>query len=183
MSHNLPTIHEDDDKFVSPINMDDIMNRILETNKEDYLEGNIVEEMEDGPINLEDYVLAEEEVEFGKYVNLLNIFNCYFKKLFERKESEHLFGNINPEQADATNKSLEFLYEEIFKFNNSLEEDKDILYDPDDDNLDINSCKELYILCIDHAPVYVCKFLLPILQYLGEEDWLEMEWNIMPLKN
>ena len=180
MSQNLPTIYEDDDKFVSPINMDDIMTRILE-NKDD----TPIDEIDDPdkPINLYDYVLADEEIEFGKYINLLNIFNCYFKKLFVKKESEHLFGDINSEQVDSTNKSLEFLYEEIFKFNNSIEEDKDMLYEPDDDNLDINSCKELYILCIDHAPVYVCKFLLPLLQYLGGENWLEMEWNIMPLKN
>lgn len=180
MSHQLPTIYEDEDNFVSPINMDNVMNRILE-NKDDIL----CEENNDPdqPINLEDYILADEEIEFGKHINLLNIFNCYFKKLFEKKESDHLFGGIDIDKDDSTNKSLEFLYEEIFKFNKSIEEDKDILYDPDDDNLDINKCKELYILCIDHAPVYVCKLLLPLLQYLGEQDWLEMEWNIMPLKN
>jgi len=179
-SSQLPTIYEDDDNFVSPINMDDVMKKILESKDDTIIEEDYDD---DAPINLEDYVLADEEIEFGKYVNLLNVFNCYYKKLFEKKESDNLFGDIDPSKLDSTNKSLEFLYEEVFKFNHSIEEDKDILYEPDDDQLDINKCKELYILCIDCAPVYVCKFLLPLLQHLGEQDWLEMEWNIMPLKS
>lgn len=179
MDNQLGTIHEDEE-FVSPIDMNDIMNKIIETNKEDDV---FDEENKDIPFNIDDYKLADEEIEFGKHINLLNIFTCYYKKLFERKEHEHMFEGTNPEIRDSTNRCIEFLYEEIFKFNKSDEEDKDVLYEPDDDNLDINKCKELYILCIDNSPVLVCKFLLPILQYLGEQDWLNIEWSIMPLKN
>lgn len=200
MNHLLPIINEDDDNFTPSINMDNIMKRILgsdddnfvsEVNMDNIMEkilqsnDDIIEKLDDldKPINIEEYALADEEIEFGKYVNMINIFTCYFKKLFERKESDNLFAGINIEVEDSTNKSLEFLYDEIIKFNSSMEDDKDILYDPDDDLLDINNCKELYILCVDHSPLYACKFLLPLLQYLGGENWLEMEWNIMPLKN
>lgn len=179
MSNILDTIHEDEE-FVSPVDMNNTLQRLLDSKDNDNLEGIDDRNVE---FDIKDFKLADEEIEFSKYMNLINIFNCYFKKLFERKESDHMFEGINLEDSDSTNRCLEFLYEEVFKFNNSNDEDKDTLYDPDDDQLDINKCNELYILCIDHSPVYVCKFLLPLLQYLGEQDWLEIDWSIMPLKN
>ena len=43
--------------------------------------------IEDDEINIDDYVLAEEELEFGSFINLINIYTCYFKQVFERKQN------------------------------------------------------------------------------------------------
>jgi hypothetical protein len=134
-------------------------------------------------INIDDYTLAPEENEYGNFVNLLNIFTCYYKKLFNKKETASIFDGIDYDKKDSTNRYLEFLYEEIFKFKKSTLEDKEILYGPEVDDIDINKCNELYALYIDNELVYMCKFLLPLLQDLSEKDWLEMNWSIMPLKN
>ena len=134
-------------------------------------------------IDINDYMPAPEENEYGNFVNLLNIFTCYYKKLFAKKETSSIFEGIDYEKVGSTNRYMEFLYEEIFKYNKSTVEDKDVLYDPEDNDIDINKCNELYALYIDNEIKYVCKFILPVLQSLSEMNWLEVEWSIMPLKN
>ena len=164
--------------------MDDYLENIDDNkNKLDEEEDNL--ELFDRQININDYELAEEEVEFRSYINLLNIYTCYYKKLFVKNKNITMFENIDYEKLDSTNKCLELLYEEIYKFNKSLEDDKDILYDPDDENIDINQCKELYSFYIGTEPKYVCKYLLPLFKYVGEtyKNWTEIDWSILPLKS
>lgn len=138
---------------------------------------------EEEEVNINDYVVAEEEKEYGNYVSLLNIYTCYFKQLFRRKQDETIFDHVDYEKKNSTNKCMEFLYEEIHKFNISKEEDREMLYSPDDMTIDINLCNELYSLYINSEPLYVCKYLLPILQYLTTTEWHSIDWSIIPLKN
>ena len=77
-------------------------------------------------INVDDYELAEEESEFGIYVGLLNIFTCYFKQLFRRQQDETMFDHTDNSK-DSTNRCMEFMYEQINKYNSSEESDKDLL--------------------------------------------------------
>ena len=143
----------------------------------------------DEVINIDDYVLAEEETEFGNLTNLVNIFTCYFKQLFERKEYATIFDGLDYDKEDektgkctSTNKCMEHMYEEMFKYNKSIEEDKDILYDPDSDLINIDICEELYVLYVDSEPKFVCKFIMPILHNLSNSDWSNIEWSILKIK-
>lgn len=139
-------------------------------------------------INIDDYVLAEEEHEFGEFTNLINIFTCYFKQLFEKNQNSTVVDGFDYEKEDlegrclSTNKCLEFMYEEIFKFNKSSDEDKDDLYDPDSDLINIDNCSELYTLYIDGNPKFVCKFILPILHHLASIKWNDINWSIIKIK-
>lgn len=137
---------------------------------------------EDEEIDINDYVVAEEDQEFRSHVNLLNIYTCYFKQLFRRNQGETLFDHVDYDKKNSTNKCMEFLYDEINKFNESTIEDKDILYEPDDISVDINKCTELYTLYINSEPLYLSKFLLPLFQYLATIDWYNIEWSIIPIK-
>ena len=78
---------------------------------------------------------------------------------------------------------MEFLYEEMFKYKNATEKDKDVLYELDDNDIDITKCQELYTLYIDDVPIYVAKFLLPLVKYLTTQKWTEINWYIIPIKN
>lgn len=143
----------------------------------------------DEVINIDDYIPAEEEIEFGNFTNLINIFTCYFKQLFEKKQHANMFDGFDYEKTDnikciytSTNRCMEFMYEEIFKFNKSNEDDKDMLYGPDDDKININNCDELYTLYIESEPKFVCKFILPILQHLSTQKWTDIDWSILKIK-
>lgn len=146
-------------------------------------EENNIEDDDNIPIDINDYIPAEEEIELSETTGILNIFTCYFKQLFESKQNSNMFDSVDIDKKDGTNRCLEFLYEEMFKFNNSKETDKDMLYDLDDDDLNIDEVKELYMLSIDSIPLYVCKFLLPLLKYLSTQKWNEINWTILPIKN
>ena len=143
----------------------------------------------DEDININDYIPAEEELEFSGFTNLINIFTCYFKQLFEKKQHATVVDGFDYEKTDdakciytGTNRCMEFMYEEIFKFNKSKEDDKDILYDPDSDEVNIDNCNELYTLYINSEPKFVCKFIVPILQYLSTQEWIDIDWSIIKIK-
>ena len=142
----------------------------------------VVEGEGEEEIDINDYVVADEDQEFRNHVNLLNIYTCYFKQLFRRNQGETLFDHVDYDKKNSTNKCMEFLYDEINKFNESTIEDKDILYEPDDISVDINKCTELYTLYINSEPLYLSKFLLPLFQYLATIDWYNIEWSIIPIK-
>jgi hypothetical protein len=135
-------------------------------------------------IDINDYELAPEEKEFNSQANFINVFTYYFKQLFGKDNSTNIFENIDYDNKNSTNRCMEFIYEEIFKFNNSKIIDKDMLFSPDDDTLDINctSFLELYALYIDNEPIYICKFILPIIGYLCGLDWGNIDWNIVKIK-
>lgn len=132
----------------------------------------------DTPPIIEEYTLAEEEVEQLSIINLLNIYICYFKQLHTYKQSDHMFINVDPSKEDSTNKCMEQLYEEIYKFSQSADSDKDILFAPND--IDIDASEELYILYIDSNPIYCSKYLIMILKYLGTLDWMNINFTIVP---
>lgn len=133
-------------------------------------------------ININDYKFAEEENEFNSYVALLNIYTCYFKQLFRRQQDETMFDHLD-EKKDSTNKCMECLYDEIYKYNKSDEPDKNELYDLNEDNnlLEDFQSKGSYVLYLNNTPLYVCKYLLPLLQYLTTIDWPNSNWSIIPL--
>lgn len=140
-------------------------------------------------INIDDYVPAEEENEFGNFTSLINIFTCYFKQLFEKKQQSTIFDGLDYEKEDektgrctSTNRCMEYMYEEIFKYNRSVEEDKDILYDPDSDLINIDNCDELFVLYVENDPKFVCKYILPILHHLSTIEWNNVIWSILKIK-
>ena len=138
------------------------------------------EEVENVDIN--DYEKANDDEDYIIFVDLLNVYNCYYKQLHQKKQESTLFEDVNMESDDSTNKCLEFLYEEMFKYKKSLVADKDFLYDPSDSEVDINKWEEMYALYIEEEHKYVCKYILPLLHYVASLDWTLLNWNIRPLK-
>ncbi len=136
-----------------------------------------------GEIDINDYIPADEETEFNNFTSLLNVFTCYFKQLFSKNQESTMLDDVDYTKTNSTNKCMEFMYEEMFKFNKSLDIDKDILYHPDDDCVDINQCNELYVIYIDSEPKYTCKYLLPLMQYVGTLHWTTIDWSIIKLKD
>lgn len=134
----------------------------------------------DDDLKIEDCVKDNEEDSI--FVNMSNIYLVYFKKLFNKKESYKLFEDIKDEDDENTNRCMELLYEDMLKFNSSDVQDKDLLYYPDDEDLNIDLCEELYTLQIDNKPVFSCKFLLPLVRYLAEKEWTSINWLIVPIK-
>ena len=132
-------------------------------------------------INLEDYTIADDEIEYKPQIDLMNIFLVYFKKMFERQEKANMFDHIDYEKDNSTNKCLEMIYEEMLKYNNSKYDDKDVLYLPQD--IDIKKFTELYCLYVENEQKYCSRSLLVLLKYTTSLNWVNINWSIVPLTN
>lgn len=129
-------------------------------------------------INLDEYQLEIET--HDDIVELLNIYLCYYKKLYKTNPNNHMFENINFDHDDSTNRCLENLYSEIQKFKNSTNPNSNILFEPSD--IDIKNHKELYALYIDEKIIYIALYLLPLLKYISTIEWQTKNWNIIPIR-
>ena len=131
--------------------------------------------------NPDDYIQASEEQTIGKYVDLMNIFTVYFRTLFKKDPTLHIFQGIDYNKRDSTNRQMELFYEHLTMYKeNEHDEDLTSIYSVDD--VDINKCRELYILKIDKLE-YACQFIIPLISLLSEvQNWNETDWSILPVK-
>lgn len=134
--------------------------------------------------NIYNFMLDPSEENENKFVDMLNVFICYFKKFHNKQEKTNMFETIDYDNDDSTNKCMEFLYEEMSKFNNykDQDQDKDVLFDPNTNEIDIKDVKELYMLMIDNKETLISKLLLPMIKYVSTIDWINTNWIIIPLK-
>jgi hypothetical protein len=131
--------------------------------------------------NPNEYEVDPEEKEVADSINLLNIYLCYYKQLFQCRPNEHMFEHIDVRKKESTNRCIEKFYDEITKYKESIDQEEKIkLCDPD--TFDLNKVDELYLLLLDNEPYKVCQTLFPILEYLSNIDWNRKQWNIIPLK-
>lgn len=129
---------------------------------------------------MNNYTLADEEKEHGKNVNLLNIFLVYYRNLFQKNTDLHMFQDINYFEYDSTNRHMELFYNELIKYKEKLhDEDKTSIYPIED--IDIDDCEELYVLKYD-GKEYGCQYIIPLMSLLSEYDWLNNDWELIPIK-
>lgn len=130
--------------------------------------------------NPDDYVHATEEKIIGRYVTLMNIFTVHFRTLFNKDPTLNIFQGVDYDKLDSTNRQMELFYEHLTKYKEN-EHDDDLVSIYSVDDVDINKCRELYILKIDKSE-YACQFIIPLISLLSEENWGELEWSILPVK-
>lgn len=160
----------------------------LNSPQSDYVDESSGEyEIDPNEIDINDYIPANEyqetaDNEFKQDINILNILTYYYKQVHEITEKISLFDGIeaNTNDMTATNKAMEWVYAEIFRYEKSDKEDKDVLYNPDDE-INFEAYTELYCLMINDEPVYACSFILPLVMYLNTIQWLELDWDIVNL--
>lgn len=132
-------------------------------------------------INLDNYELAPEEKETNKYINLINIYICHYRRVYN-SDDPNIFKNIDNNDITSTNRYLELFYQEIEKFNSIDDEKKNTLYHIMSDKVNMDDHKELYILFISNKPQYMANNLIILLDYLSEKDWENISWSIFPIK-
>src|SRR5579883_855835 len=94
--------------------------------------------------NEENEKYSENEViDMEYYVSLLNIFQTYYKKLYNKPEDEDIFFEIDIDCETSTNRSMELLYEYMHEYKMNKEKG-DIFIDLYDENIDESKFDELY---------------------------------------
>lgn len=166
-----------------------LLDKIYNLNQEqdEELDEELDEEPTTNPVdnkqnNLDDYHIPENLKQSENGFTFLNVFMCYYKKLFYKTEQTSMFEDIDYNNIKSTNRMMEFLYSEVFKYKKYQDDDDFVaLYEPGIINVD--DCKELYALTIDGKYNKVCRFLVPIITFVSENyEWNKIDWAIIPLK-
>lgn len=117
-------------------------------------------------------------------VNFYNVFLCYYKRLFQNKPDTNMFSGVDHEDDKSTNRCMELLYDEMYKYREAVKKDKTCADIVDSDSLNIDQCDELYLLIVDDDKEYVCQLLLPLIKFISQlESWETTSWSIMNLKS
>ena len=121
-----------------------------------------------------------------KIVDIMNIFQTYYKILFKKDKNVNMFDCINIEDETSTNRSLELFYEHIFKYKDYENKNKiefiELYNEDDEDVMKLNS-DELYALLIENNISKLSPSLFSIISYLANNyNWRTTIWKIINLK-
>ncbi len=127
-----------------------------------------------------------EEDKEDKIVDIINAFQTYYKILFNKKENVNMFEELDTNNPLSTNRSMEFLFEHIYKYNEN-EKNKNgnnKLYNETDD-INLDDYDEFYTLIINGEIQKLSNSLFSIIEYLvtTNKNWYEIKWKIINLKN
>lgn len=135
----------------------------------------------DDDIDINDYIPESKESNFVPF-DLFNVFTCYYKQLYQVKQEASMLDGTDADKNDSTNRCIELFYEEIHKFRISDDPNKDVVYSPDDEDIDYDNSNEIFVVHMNSEPTYATKYMLPLLRYISELNWLEIDWSIVKLK-
>lgn len=144
---------------------------------------------EEAAINPDDYELAEEEMEFKKYHDLINAYIIHINSL--NNKQTNLFEGIDYKDKTSTNRNLEMFYDELYKYNiaNKKNNEKFItLYDPQlyKQLYEISNDEPLYqVTCnmnTDNEERGVTHSLITALLFVtGHDNWTEIPWQVIQI--
>ncbi|AYV81747.1 MAG: hypothetical protein Harvfovirus58_5 [Harvfovirus sp.] len=136
-------------------------------------------------IDLSEYHVPEDKKTEAMYVDILNIFNIYFRYLFNKEPTSTLFEGIDHNDPTATNRPLEKLYEEINNYKNTKDSRLIDIFDPilyretylsgDDDVLPEDH--PFYLVDVD-GDQKVTHNLITALKYISATNWQSNSWAI-----
>ena len=155
----------------------------MEDNKEEILNNDINHDINhdiNNDINEEDYSYED------KLLNIINAFQIHYKKLFKKENNENMFNEVDTNNPLSTNRSMEFLYEHLYKYKENIKNNNGLnnLYN-EDDNFDMEKPEEFYALIINGDINKMSASLYGLIEYFVglKEDWWDMKWEIINLKN
>ncbi len=126
----------------------------------------------------------DDYTEENKMVNIINAFQTYYKRLFKRDDNENMFSDMDTTDPLATNRSMEFLYDHIFKYQEIIKKKQLILFN-ESDKFNLDDYEEFYALLINHEIIKLSESVYALIEFLilEKENWFESKWEIMNLKN
>lgn len=150
------------------------------------------------------YSNDNEFIDMNNYVQLLNIFQTYYKRLYNKPFNEDLFYEVDLNVENSTNRSMELLYEYLYEYklnkikgekyinlyneniiNNKSNINENIINEQSNINnnkLNINDFDDIYCLLIDNKINMYSPCFLSLLIYLINIDWINVNWTITKIK-
>ena len=95
--------------------------------------------------------------------------------------------NINLSKKESTNLCIETFYEHLLEYKTLCQEHRNDnnqieLLDPKKINIeDYEGIYNLYQLNIEDDTMYCCQSIIPLIQYLAELEWNNIDWTIIKI--
>lgn len=120
--------------------------------------------------------LATEEF----LVELLNIFQVYYRNLYNKDVKENMFDGVDFKNPSSTNRSMELFFEIFheYKENKSKNENLTKVFEPDEQIFTEN----IYALLIDDNINKISPCLFSLIIHLGTNNWQDINWKITKIK-
>lgn len=127
--------------------------------------------------------MSEDNNQEETIVDIINAFQTYYKKLFKKQDNENMFTDIDATNPLATNRSMEFLYEHIYKYKQNTEEYNKLYIETDE--FDLDKFSEFYALLINGEIIKLSASIYALINFLVTEkkEWYNIRWEIISLKN
>lgn len=128
--------------------------------------------------------LTDKQAE--KLVDIINAFQVHYKKLFKKKDTETMFEGLDASDPLATNRSMEFLYDHIYKHKENIKNNpkNNNLYNEDED-INLDDFSEFYSLLINGDIIKLSSSMYSLIEFFVNkyDNWYELKWEIINLKN
>lgn len=123
----------------------------------------------------------EMDAEAERCVDILNIFQIYYRNLYNKDTNESLFHGIDSENISSTNRSLELLAEFVheYKINSEVDEKMIVMYGEGEE---FPNYDNLYSLLIDSKIKKTSPSIYTLFLHVASLDWQNIDWKIMKLK-
>lgn len=114
------------------------------------------------------------------FIDLFNIFNVYYKTLYNRNPSDNLFAGIDTTAENSTNRPSELFYDAVHKYNTAPSQNFTDIFDPETYKEEFKEIPEdypLYMIQVE-SEVFVTHSLLSALYHIATYDWVNISWSI-----
>ncbi len=131
---------------------------------------------------------SDEDVDrqHEKIVDIINACHIHYKRIYKKKETEHMFSDLDSNNPLSTNMAMEFLYHHIHKYkeNQKNNNKQNNLYN-ETDEFNLDEYDEFFALLINGDIIKLSGSLFNLLNFMVNEydNWFEKKWEIMNLKN
>ncbi len=136
--------------------------------------------------NKNNEVIDDTDRQHEKLVDIINACHIHYRRIYKKKETEHMFSDIDSSNPLATNMAMEYLYHHIYKYkeNQKNNNDKNKLFN-ETDEFNLDDYDEFFALLIDGEIIKLSSSLFNLLNFMVTEydNWFEKKWEIMNLKN
>ena len=102
-----------------------------------------------------------------KMVDIINACHIHYKRIYKKKETEHMFSDLDSSNPLSTNTAMEFLYHHIFKYKENQKNNikQNILYN-ETDEFNLDEYNEFFALLIDGEIIKLSGSLFNLLNFL-----------------
>lgn len=125
--------------------------------------------------------MDELNIDEGIYLDVLNVFMCYYKHLYGKENTTNMFHDLDSNMSDTeTNRCTELFFGIMLEYKENKDDYKLIgVFNPEEAIID--DCEVLYILEIDDIQHKVSRSLYALIEYTAHLDWKNLKWYIYNL--